>query len=129
MPQITIEYQGYELETYHVKFEIKENGKAKITNVNDAPLSYLPEIVECFLYDKVDEFIKSWDILETPDSSNLSQMEFNHETKILVVQFKTGSRYSYSEVDPGIWELMKKAESKGRFYVSNIKNKYQSTKL
>jgi|SRR5882672_706404 len=47
----------------------------------------------------------------------------------LILTFQTGVRYVYNDVPEGVWEGLLKAESKGAFFSSEIRNKYEYEKI
>lgn len=59
-------------------------------------------------------------------SSNVVSVGYENNT--LYVQYKSGM-YSYSNVDKTVYENLLKAESKGKFMNSEVKNKYSYKKL
>jgi hypothetical protein len=60
-------------------------------------------------------------------SSNLSRVGF--EQGILVIEFKSGGRYRYMHVPEMVFKSLLLAESKGKFFDSNIKDKYPFQKI
>lgn len=67
--------------------------------------------------------------IATPESSNIAGFEYNKETLVLTVEFKTGGRYNYYDVSEGVFEGMKSASSKGQFLAQNIKNTYRYARV
>lgn len=66
--------------------------------------------------------------IETPESSNISFIGYNHELSQLAVKFNNGGFYFYKDVPISIWREFLICESKGK-YINNIKNKYNFVKL
>lgn len=61
------------------------------------------------------------------DSSNIEKIAWKPNE--LYVQYKSGSLYKYDGVTHGVWKGLVKAESKGRFMNSVIKESYKYTKV
>ena len=54
-------------------------------------------------------------------SSLIQAVDYDEDTKRLVVEFKGGKTYVYKEVPPEIYKDMLYAESVGKFFSANIK--------
>jgi hypothetical protein len=65
----------------------------------------------------------SW--INTPESSNISGFDYDKDSQILTVEFKTGGRYNYYDVPETTFEQMKAASSKGQFLAQNIKGRFR----
>lgn len=64
----------------------------------------------------------SSDWIDDFESSQVRRFKYNHETRVLTVQFvSTGSVYEYIDVPVEIYEQFKAAESKGSYFIRNIK--------
>jgi lysyl-tRNA synthetase class 2 len=48
---------------------------------------------------------------------------------VLEIEFRSGASYRYLEVPPAVFEEMKKATSKGRFFARFIRGKYEFQRL
>lgn len=60
------------------------------------------------------------------DSSLLSAVGYDTQTKTLAVQFVNNSdTYYYNEVPEELLQQLLKSDSKGAFYVKNIKGKFK----
>ncbi len=57
-------------------------------------------------------------------SSVLSRAVYDEKLRILTISFKNGRSYNYYNVPEEIWKSFKDADSKGRFFISNIKGRY-----
>lgn len=58
---------------------------------------------------------------EDTDSSNVGRVAYHMDTKTLIVEFRNGGLYSYSDVDePTYWNMMG-SESVGRYLNAVIK--------
>jgi hypothetical protein len=65
--------------------------------------------------------------IETPESSNIAKFRLDGST--LSVVFKAGTQYIYYDVPEEIFEGMKGAESKGKYFNANVKGKFESEKV
>lgn len=63
--------------------------------------------------------------MEKVESSMIDQMGYNKESKELMVQFVNGGIYSYKDVPEKVFEGLKKAESKGKYFLKKIKDKHE----
>ena len=66
-------------------------------------------------------------ILETPNSSNIKKIEYSEGT--LVIEFKQGGRYQYSNVPEALFQEAQKGNSAGRWFFARIKGKFPCTRL
>jgi hypothetical protein len=62
--------------------------------------------------------------LITVESSMIHAVGYDPEKHILEVVFNTGRTYQYADVPPEVYEGMLKAESKGRYFLANIRDVY-----
>lgn len=63
------------------------------------------------------------------NSSNITSAKYDTETKDLTINFKSGFIYDFYDIP---WELFTKfrlSESQGKFFNSQIKNKFKFKKL
>lgn len=65
----------------------------------------------------------------SPNSAFIHKVSHNPQSNVMYVNFKNGSTYAYNGVDRKTFQKMQKAESTGKYFHSNIKNKYSSTKF
>jgi hypothetical protein len=64
------------------------------------------------------------------DSSNIEAIGYDSATRELHVRFlKSGETYVYYEVEDWMFEDFQRADSKGVFFNTNIKDKYHFGKL
>jgi len=63
------------------------------------------------------------------DSSNLASIRYAQEEDILEVEFSRGGTYQYKGVPLNVFIDFANAESKGKFFQSNISKVYQYRKL
>lgn len=61
-------------------------------------------------------------------SSFIKSITYNDATSALEVDLMVGGKYKYQGVPKYIYTDFLKAESRGRFFVQNIKNKYVADK-
>ena len=65
-------------------------------------------------------------IERTPvESSSLVSIGFARKAQILEIEFRSGAIYRYLGVPPAVFEELKKAESKGRYFAQAIRGKYE----
>lgn len=57
-------------------------------------------------------------------SSNLQGVAYDAELQKLYIEFKGGSRYTYSDVPEEIYDGLMASASKGSFFADNIKDAY-----
>lgn len=62
-------------------------------------------------------------------SALLSSAGYDPATKVMEIVFARGGRYAYAEVPPEAWDAFIGAESKGKHFLSDIKGKYEFTKV
>lgn len=62
-------------------------------------------------------------------SSMIAQVAYNEEDKILTVTFSKGDEYIYKDVPREIYNELIASESIGKYFLANIKNKYQTEKV
>jgi hypothetical protein len=58
-------------------------------------------------------------------SSLISQVKYDEATRELVVLFKSGGRYVYSEVPHAAYEALMSAESIGKYFIKHIKTVFK----
>ncbi|PCI28127.1 KTSC domain-containing protein [Candidatus Wolfebacteria bacterium] len=55
-------------------------------------------------------------------SSNIKEVGYDHDEKILQLRFKSGGVHNYSPVGMELYLRFLRSPSKGKFFCSNIKN-------
>ena len=55
-------------------------------------------------------------------SSNLAEAGYNGERMTLEIKFHNGSIYQYCPITRAGWEGLMKAESKGKYFIKNIRS-------
>lgn len=65
------------------------------------------------------------------ESSNLKTLTYDSEDQNLIIEFKgkENNRYQYKNVPEELVENFLKSESKGKFFHSDIKGKYEFKKI
>lgn len=61
----------------------------------------------------------------TPDSSNVEQASYNEATSTLLVRFKGGKSYLYSDVPIEVWKNLVTAPSVGKYVRAHVVNAYK----
>lgn len=61
-------------------------------------------------------------------SSNIVAYAYDEAAQTLSIEFPTGVRYDYHEVDKGLIERFRDAPSKGSFFAEHIRNKFTSVR-
>lgn len=59
------------------------------------------------------------------DSTNLASAGYDRDARVLEIEFRSGVIYRYLAVQPEVFENLMSAASKGRFFVREIRGKYQ----
>ena len=62
-------------------------------------------------------------------SSNIASIGFDAARKVLSVQFASGAIFHYASVDVGLFERLRDAESKGRFFREHVKGRFAAEKM
>lgn len=63
------------------------------------------------------------------ESSTIDEMYYDLLERKLIVTFKNGSKYQYDGVPEDVFKELISTESIGKYFASNIRNKYTTTKL
>lgn len=66
---------------------------------------------------------------EKINSSAIAEIGYNLEKKELNVMFNSGSKYVYKDVPEDTFKQFINSESKGQFFIENIKYNYSYEKL
>lgn len=80
--------------------------------------------------------------MKTPQSSNITEINYNEKKKILSVEFKPNSKvkdavqefiYEHKDVPKEIWEKFKKTQKEkgsiGKLFAAEVKNKFEFEKI
>ena len=62
-------------------------------------------------------------------STVIQDIEYNPETKCLVIQFVSGLLYAYADVPQQVYTAFEAYREKGVYFNLHIKNKYKFTKV
>jgi hypothetical protein len=63
------------------------------------------------------------------ESSMIQKCLYNFTTQTLKVKFKSGQLYEYLNVEPTTYDSMCNADSTGKYFIENIKGKYEYSQL
>lgn len=64
------------------------------------------------------------------ESSNLASVGYDLKTETLEIEFQNGGIYQYSGVSKNVYDGLMNAESKGKYFIQNIKDAgYSYTKM
>lgn len=71
------------------------------------------------------------DIIEHTEveSSTIRSINYNKKTNLLIVEFKSGGKYEYTDVPQDVFDSLASAPSWGSFFHKNIKGKFNTTKI
>jgi hypothetical protein len=75
------------------------------------------------------EEIKGTKIINEIESSNLVRTEYDTESKIVIAEFKNGTKYEYQDVPHKTYTQFRMSESQGKFFSSNIARTFKYKKL
>ena len=67
--------------------------------------------------------------LDKVESSYLAAIGYDEKNQLLYIQFNNGARYVYYDVVNYVFQGFKNSLSKGKYYLTYIKNKYKYTRL
>jgi hypothetical protein len=68
-------------------------------------------------------------IINEIQSSNLKKTEYDTETKKMLVEFNSGTKYEYTEVPHQVYTQFRLSESQGKFFNSKISKTYKYRKV
>ena len=77
----------------------------------------------------IKEEIKGTKIINEIESSNIVRTEFDTNDGKLLVEFKNGMKYEYSDVPHQIYTQFRMSESQGKFFSSKISKSFKYKKL
>ena len=75
------------------------------------------------------EEIKGTKIINEINSSNLVKTEYDTESKVLVVEFKGGIKYQYSDIPHQLYTQFRMSPSQGSFFNTKISKTFKYQKL
>lgn len=67
--------------------------------------------------------------IETIRSSMLKSVSYDETESSLIVEFHNGGEYKYKAVPKEIFDAMLNSDSEGKYFLANIKNKFECEKL
>lgn len=67
--------------------------------------------------------------IHTTRSSMLKSIAYDHDEESLTVEFGNGGRYVYKDVPQTIFNDLVNAESEGKYFLANIKGKFEYEKI
>jgi KTSC domain len=62
-------------------------------------------------------------------STNICSVGYDTDNQILEVEFNSGAVYQFTSVPLGEYEGLLNADSKGKYFNANIKNRYSYVRL
>lgn len=62
-------------------------------------------------------------------SSNIKEITYDTDDKSMIITFNNNIQYKYFNVENSIFEEFIDAESVGRYFLTEIKGKYESQKI
>lgn len=63
------------------------------------------------------------------DSSNILVSQYDKDRQELYLTFNSGGLYKYENINESLNLEFENSESQGKFFIDNIKNKHQTTKI
>jgi KTSC domain len=66
---------------------------------------------------------------EVVDSSSLKSIGYDRKTLTLEVEFANGGVYRYDDVPPALWQELRQALSKGKFFQERIRDHFPTTRV
>lgn len=63
------------------------------------------------------------------ESSNIDEIGYDKASSTLIVKFHHGGIYSYDSVPEKIYKDFLASQSKGKFFISNVKGRYDFRKV
>ena len=66
---------------------------------------------------------------QTVSSTNIASVGYEPVSSILEIEFHSGGVYQYERVSPTLAQNLVNAESPGRFFAENIKDRYPTMKV
>ncbi len=62
-------------------------------------------------------------------SSMISSIGYDADSQLLEIEFNKGGTYQYNGVPQGEYETLMGADSHGKYFLANIKDRYPTSKL
>lgn len=76
--------------------------------------------------------VERWHFASEPElteSSMLRSMRYDPNERLLEVVFRNGRAYQFVNVPPEMFEHLRAAQSKGRYFLAHIRNQYPFWRL
>jgi hypothetical protein len=70
-----------------------------------------------------------WPCGKSCKSDAVKDAQYQADSQTLTVKFPSGSTYQYSGVPQAVYDGLQKAESKGQYFNTEIKGKFESKKV
>ena len=70
-----------------------------------------------------------WMQRQAVESTTMSAVGYDQMNQVLEVEFQSGAVYQYLDVPPAIYEELREAEAKGRYFNSEIRDSYSCVRL
>lgn len=64
-----------------------------------------------------------------PKSSNLDQITYDQETKLMTIVFKSGGAWEYSGVPNEVYLGLQHAPSPGSYFFRHVRGRFQETEI
>ncbi len=66
---------------------------------------------------------------EVVESSSLRSIGYDRVTRVLEIEFRGGRTYRYRDVPPELVGELKRAASKGQFFQSFVRDRFETTRV
>ena len=67
--------------------------------------------------------------ITTTRSSMLKAIAYDEQSKVLTITFNNGGSYEYYDVPKKVFDELISAESEGKYFLANVKNKFKFEKI
>jgi hypothetical protein len=64
-----------------------------------------------------------------PRSTNLDQVVYDPDLKLMTITFKSGDAWEYSNVPPEVYRGIQHAPSAGSYFFRNIRGRYSESQV
>lgn len=64
-----------------------------------------------------------------PDSSALSDLSYNQNTRDLLIEFTSGDKFVYHDVPQSAWDGIRSARSAGSYYHAHLRGQYPANRI
>jgi len=66
---------------------------------------------------------------EVVESSSLRSIGYDRRTATLEIEFDGGGVYRYEDVPLEIWQGLRQADSKGKFFQANVRDRFATSRI